>query len=423
MEMDIHIEPPEMPALYPKQAEAIHCRARYTVIEATTKAGKTAGCLVWLLSKAWDEGKPGRSYWWVAPVFAQAKIAFRRLRRMLLSSDPRGLVWTANDTELRIDIANGASIWFKGSDNPDSLYGDDVYAAVIDEASRCKEESWHAIRSTLTSTGGPVKIIGNVHGRKNWAYQLARKAESGEKGFAYFKLTAWDAVAGGIVDAAEIEDAQRVLPEQVFKELYLAEPSDDGGNPFGLAAIRKCIIPALSTAQAHCYGVDLAKSHDWTVVIGMDAGGRVCHYERWQADWKQTIRRVRDTVGSTPALIDSTGVGDPIVEELQRAVPVDSQFADANVSGFKFSAPSKQRLMEGLASSIQQQAIGFPEGQIVNELETFEFEYTATGVRYTAPEGLTDDCVCGLALCDQKRRDLAGSTIRVVGGGRPIIVG
>jgi hypothetical protein len=37
------------------------------------------------------------------------------------------------------------------------------------------------------------------------------------------------------------------------------------------------------------------------------------------------------------------------------------------------------------------------------ELETFEYEYTRTGVRYSAPEGLHDDCVCALALAVHKR--------------------
>jgi hypothetical protein len=31
-------------------------------------------------------------------------------------------------------------------------------------------------------------------------------------------------------------------------------------------------------------------------------------------------------------------------------------------------------------------------------MRNFEFEYTRTGVRYTAPTGLHDDAVCGLAL-------------------------
>jgi hypothetical protein len=68
------------------------------------------------------------------------------------------------------------------------------------------------------------------------------------------------------------------------------------------------------------------------------------------------------------------------------------------VEGFRFTGPSKQQLMEGLAVAIQQQQVHYPDGPIVNELEAFEYVYTRTGVSYSAPEGLHDDCVCALAL-------------------------
>jgi hypothetical protein len=54
--------------------------------------------------------------------------------------------------------------------------------------------------------------------------------------------------------------------------------------------------------------------------------------------------------------------------------------------------------MEGLAYAIHNKAASYPEGPIVSELESFTYEYKPGGVRYTAPEGLHDDCVCALAL-------------------------
>lgn len=376
------------PWLYPAQLRAIFNDARYGVIEASTKAGKTVGCIVWLTERA-VAGEAGQNFWWVAPIYSQAKIAFRRLKRYL----PRGM-HVANEGELTITLPNGTTIWFKGADNPDSLYGEDVYAAVIDEATRCKEDAWHAVRSTLTATGGPLRIIGNVKGRRNWAYQLARKAEAGEQGMHYAKLTAWDAVAGGVLSAEEIHDAERVLPREVFRELYLAEPSDDGGNPFGIEAIRAMRIDARSTLPAVAYGLDLAKSQDWSVLYGLDANGRECVFDRWQGPWRATIARVKQTVGRVPCLVDSTGVGDPVLEELQAG-------GGQNFTGYKFSQPSKQQLMEGLAVALQKQEIGVASAVTIAELEAFEYEYTRTGVRYSAPSGVHDDCVMALALARQ----------------------
>lgn len=174
--------PLELPPLYPRQRAAIYAPERYSLIEASTKCGKTMGCMVWLLDQAWTHGQPGRNYWWVAPIFDQAAIAFKRIRLGLrVTPAPPDI----NLTSRTIELPNGATLWFKSGDKPDSLYGEDVFAAVIDEASRVKEESFYAVRSTLTHTRGPIRIIGNVKGRKNWAYQLARKAEAGEPGMSY----------------------------------------------------------------------------------------------------------------------------------------------------------------------------------------------------------------------------------------------
>lgn len=348
----------------------------------------TAGCIIWITEQALS-GRPGWNYWWVAPVSVQAEIAFRRCLRAL----PRDMA-QANISLKTITLLNGAVIWFKSGDKPNSLYGDDVYAAVIDEASRFKEEAYHAVRSTLTATRGPIRVIGNVKGRRNWFFHLARRAQAGESPeLGYHKITAIDAVAANVLNADEIEDARRNLPDRVFRELYLAEPSDDGGNPFGFAAIRACVKP-LSKRPPVVWGWDLAKSVDWTVGIGLDAFGDCCRFERFQLPWNATMERISALTGRTPALIDSTGVGDPVVELLQKR-------PGSKVEGFKFTAPSKQMLMEGLAVAIQSQKISFPDGKacpMIHELEQFEYEYTRTGVRYSAPEGFHDDCVIALGL-------------------------
>ena len=384
------------PWLAPYQRTALFRRERYAIVEATTKAGKTAGCMVWLAEKALA-GKTGHNFWWVSPTFPQAKIVYRRLKQSL----PRE-VYAPNETELTITLRNGAVIWFKGADKPDSLYGEDVFAAVIDEATRCKEDAWHAIRTTLTATRGPIRIIGNVKGRRNWAYLLARRAEAGEPDMSYAKITAADAVKAGILADDEIADAKRVLPEAVFRELYMAEPSDDAGNPFGIAAIKACVkplglLPDGKTKPAAFFGLDLAKSVDWCVLIGIDAEGTACHFDRWQGPWESSIVRILAAVGTVPTLVDSTGAGDPVLEALQR----QGRAQGAQLSGYVFTSPSKQKLMEGLAVAIQQKRIGYPEGPIVAELEAFEYTYHRTGVSYSAPEGLHDDCVCALALAVQ----------------------
>lgn len=315
----------QRPRMYDQQAAFVNADARYTVVEASTKTGKTVACLIWILELAIGCKRAGRNYWWIAPTYTVAGIAFTRLKRWLAESALPKEAWRPLEGDQAIELGNGAKIWFKGADKPDNLFGEDVYGAVIDEATRCKENAWYALRSTLTATGGPVKIIGNVRGRKNWAYNMARRAQGGAEGMAYFKLTAWDAVAGGVLDREEVEDAQRNLPEHVFKELYLAEPSDDGGNPFGLASIEACMANTLAgpvEGRTYAMGVDLAKSHDFTVCAVMDlATGDVVALERFQGDWNMQLSKIQilaTRYNRASILVDSTGLGDPLMEQLQR---------------------------------------------------------------------------------------------------------
>lgn len=395
------------PWLYEKQRAFLFTECRYSVVEATTKSGKTHGCLVWLNEKACLEGAPGREFWWVAPVYGQAKIAYRRLKRFAT----KGFL-KFNDGDLSAVYPNGAVVRFRSAEKPDNLYGDDVYAAVLDEASRMREEAWVAIRSTLTATRGHLRIIGNVKGRKNWYYKLARKAQAGEPGWFYAKITAWDAVEAGVLDRAEVEDAQRVLPVDAFNELYLAEPTEDGSNPFGIPAIRACLMDKAIRWNADpeggfttgrpvaARGVDLAKSIDWTVDLGLDDARAMCRFDRWQAPWKVTTPKLHKRLSNTPTLIDATGVGNPVVETLQ-----DGRAAR---EAFVFTSSSKQLLMEGLALAIQSQDVSIwsgPNDVVLNELEAFEYVYTPSGgVKYSAPKGMHDDCVVALALAVEKHR-------------------
>lgn len=390
----------QRPYIYPKQLDAIFNDCRYAFIEASTKSGKTHGCIVWLLEQALMAEEGGRNYWWVAPVNTQAEIAFTRIKRALPKE-----IYKANENDKKITLINGSIIWFKSGDNPDSLYGEDVYAAVIDEGSRCKHDVFIAVRSTLTATRGPIRVIGNVKGRLTWTYKLGRKAkrhmEQGGKTYHYAKLTAWDAVAGGILDAEEVIDAQELLPRDVFNELYLAEPSDDGGNPFGIKDIENCLQGAISKnilAGPFYIGIDVAKKNDWFVVVVLNSLGEIVHFDRWQGPWEMAIPRAAEIIRMFPmsrTLIDSTGQGDPVVTAIQQYL--NNNFV---IEGYNFSLQSKQKLMEGLAISIQRQAVGILEGVMKDECDAFGYEYTKTGVRYSAPEGDHDDTVMALALAN-----------------------
>jgi hypothetical protein len=146
-------------------------------------------------------------------------------------------------------------------------------------------------------------------------------------------------------------------------------------------------------------GCDLAKHQDYTVCIAVCLNcGRCIAIDRYnKLDWHVQKRRIAAFAAEYGAglLIDSTGVGDPIYDDLRHAgVPV---------RGYKFTGPTKTRLIQGLIVSIEQERITWPEewDVVTNELRRYEYEFTSQGnLRYNAPAGFHDDCVIALALAN-----------------------
>jgi len=138
------------------------------------------------------------------------------------------------------------------------------------------------------------------------------------------------------------------------------------------------------------YGIDLARSMDYTVVCGMDAWRRVVRLERWQLPWAETKSKILGLVGKVPCVVDATGVGDAIVSDLQQM--------GVDVTPHVFTQSSKLRLMQRLIAAFQGGELQIPAGWLPAELEAFEFSYTATGVKYEAPKGYHDDGVMALGL-------------------------
>lgn len=349
----------------------------------------------WLaLRKAAKDGQPVA---WVAPTFKLLAEVWRDVK-----GKAANVITEASEQEKRLGFMSGGSIDFWSIERPDAGRGRKYARVIIDEAgiARNLQEAWEgALRPTLTDLKGDAWFLGTPKG-KNYFHHLFARGQSGDPDWVSWRLGTVD---NPYISPAEVEDARKMLPEAVFKQEFLGIPADDGGNPFGLSAIRACIGP-LSTAEPVAWGVDLAKSEDYTVAIGLDESGAVCRFERWQSPWAETLERVSRLIGQTPTACDSTGVGDPIVEALQRR-------AFHLVESFKFTSQSKQQIIEGVAVAIQTQAIRYPDGPIVQELESFEYEYSKTGVRYSAAPGLHDDCVCALALAVYKLRQPAGLLI------------
>ena len=350
---------------------------RFNVLDCGRRWGKSALATL-LLSETAIKANPAAYF---APTYKLLEGTFKELL-----SELAPLITKKHDNQF-IELITGGVIEFWSLENPLAGRSRKYKLAIVDEAAfnRNLWQSWtEAIRPTLTDLKGSAWFMSTPKG-KNDFYKLWMRGQTGEPDWMSWQMPT---ITNPFIDASEIESARRDLPELAFKQEYLAEFNDNVANPFGLEYIRIC-TGQMSQNMPVVFGIDLAKSFDWTVIIGLDMFGNVCHFDRFQRPWNET-KEVICRLPRAAIKMDSTGVGDPITEDIQRE--------RGDVHSFKYTSTSKQQLMEGLAAAIHQRKVIYPPGTIVAELESFEYQMTGTGVKYSAPPGLHDDCVNALAL-------------------------
>ena len=363
---------------------------RFVVVSAGRQCGKTYLGIAVIFLKACQQNKS--ISWWVAPTYQNSKMAFRRFSDLLNQHEMK---YKTNRADLFIELENGSLIFFKSSEREEGIRGETIDGImVIDETGLTRRDSWmYALRGTITATEAPVLFIGTPKG-KNLFYELYLKGQDpGENNYKSFQF---ESRVSKYFSKDEWEDVKK-LPERIFRQEYKAEFIDDGGEVF--RNISACIKGNLDTPRknkSYYAGVDLAKSHDYTVICILNQDGHMVAFDRFNdISWTVQKKRIIDLCSQYDAytLIDSTGLGDPILDDLLNHMRVE---------GFKFTNISKRQIIENLSMSIEREEISFPDiPELINELNIFTFDQTPSGlIRYSAPEGLHDDIVISLALAN-----------------------
>ena len=373
-----------LPEPHKHQQTILDSKARFKVIMAGRRFGKS----LISQSKATEVMLDGKFVAYVTPTYGLAKVFYDEMLREI----PPSIVTSSNKSDLQINLITGGTISFFTGERPDAMRGRKFHLVIIDEASYLKDlkDAWNnAIRPTLTDFKGEAIFISTPRGKDFFNSLFDRGNNKDNTDWESFRFTSYD---NPYIDPAEIEMAKSELPENAFRQEYLAIPSENVANPFGMDNIQKNVIKKLSNKPAVIYGIDLAKTYDYSVIIGLDEDGAMSHYDRFQLDWTSTKDKIRELPRSVVKHIDSTGVGDVIVEELQKEM--------SNIRGFKFNASSKPQLILSLIKSIEEGKIKYTE-EVVDELEAFEYKLGVSGhVKYEAMTGFHDDKVIALALAN-----------------------
>ncbi len=212
-------------SLLPWQQEVFANTTRFKVIAAGRRCGKSRLAATALIIEAL-KCPPGSAVLYVSPTMGQS----RQIVWDLLLDLGREVITSSHVNNLDITMINGARIYVRGADRPDTLRGVSLTFAVLDEVADIKPEAWEqVIRASLSDKKGRAMFIGTPKGR-NWFYDLFKLGQAEDD--ADWKSWHFTTKDNPLIDPTEIESAKKTLSSFAFKQEYLASFDNAGSNIF-----------------------------------------------------------------------------------------------------------------------------------------------------------------------------------------------
>ena len=285
----------EMPQLHRGQRQIWNSEARFVALAAGRRFGKSRlgalRCIYGALQ--------GRRSWWIWPTYANGSIGWRMLKRLALQIPGA----EAREVARMVMLPSGGWAQIKSADKPNSLRGEGLDDAIVDEAAHIRKfsEVWEqALRPALSDRQGRALFISTPRGFNDF-HELYRRGENGSGEWASFHFPTR---ANPFIDPDEIAAAKRDLPALVFRQEYLAEFVQLAGALFHRDWFK--IVDVAPPVRAWVRFWDLAASTKTTA--DFTAGGKVGLTEdgtlviadvtrgRWE--WPQALKVIGNTARS-----------------------------------------------------------------------------------------------------------------------------
>lgn len=378
------------------QQEVLKNLKRFNVIVAGVRWGKSQLSAYVALKELLKNKK---TIWIVSGTYDLSRRVFEHLVTFIGNAGWRTILSGVSYKPIpRIDVpAWKTKVVCKSAENPAGLLGEAVDLAIIDEAQLLPRDIWeNYLRARLVSTQGKAIFIGTPLG-KNYFYELYLMGK--DEKYDEWASFNYPTKTNPYVKKKELEEIQKTVPKEIYLQNYEALFLDQAASYF--KNVRDIVSDdTLSEPIAgHQYilAVDLAKYRDWNVITILDRyEHKVVFIDRFQKEnytiVKEKILSLARKYNNASIILDSTGLGRPISDDLKREYLF--------VNDFQFTGKTKEELLSKLKIYIDQKAIVIPPYEpLIEELEAFTIKRLPSGrIIYSAPEGYHDDCVISLAL-------------------------
>lgn len=379
-----------LPVLHPGQQQIVDEARRFNVLACGRRFGKTKLGIDLVIDRALD----GYPVGWFSPTYRMLGEVWKEIVETTKPIQTR-----VAKQEHRIELLTGGVIDCWSLDAADSVRGRKYARVIIDEAAMVPDlgDSWQAaIRPTLTDYTGDAFLLSTPKGVNFFHECYSRGVDPAQPDW-----NGWHAptTANPYIDPAEVEAARLELPEQIFRQEYLAEFLQNEGAVF--RNIDACLHADNQTdhrGHSLMAGVDWGQQNDFTVISVVCATCRQeVELDRFnKIEWafqRARLKTIIERHGCIAVMVETNSIGGPNLEALQReGLPV---------RGFETTGTSKPPLIQSLALALERvelQWLPDPVGR--TELLAYESRRNATTGRisYSAPSGGHDDTVMARAL-------------------------
>src|SRR5690625_2275529 len=146
---------------------------------------------------------------------------------------PEHVIRKLNRTDMTVELINGTTIRFSGTEAVDNLLGETTDLILFDEFQSMNPEVFFKLQPMVSTRDGDIVIAGTVRSEANQMWQYYLKGLKGHpnyvNGWRSWKVTIYDSpTPNGRPEA--IEAAKNSMSEQQFRQEYMCDPAALSGR-------------------------------------------------------------------------------------------------------------------------------------------------------------------------------------------------